>query len=353
MRTKATRKTALFSCFAFLFVVCAAPTPVSDSAAPIPEKKIVSYGQPDDWANWKEMFSVFDRKYGCTHEDTNMSSAEEIQKFIAEKNNPIADTSDIGLMWGPIATKVGAVAAYKNSSWDKVGDWAKDDTGYFCATYLGVPVFLVNARVVRNIPQSWNDLLKPEYKNMVCIVNPQNAALGQNTVLAASYALGGSISNLDAGIHFFSELQRRGNIKTISVNAATLVKGEVPIYITYDFLAKRYQDLAKLFLDLRIVLPKEGSIFAPSALIINKYAPHPKLARAFLDFVMSDEGQLIFAKGYAYPIRAVEGNLVIPKEIQGKMLPASFYVNCGKPKEWDKVSPEEIASRWSSEVLGQ
>src|SRR5436309_3172309 len=60
------------------------------------EKKIVSYGQPDDWANWKEIWQVFCGRYGCTHEDTDMSSAEEISKFKAERANPVADSAEIG-----------------------------------------------------------------------------------------------------------------------------------------------------------------------------------------------------------------------------------------------------------------
>src|SRR4029453_5891194 len=77
------------------------------------EKKIVSYGQPDDWANWKEIWQVFCSRYGCTHEDTDMSSAEEISKFKAERANPVADTAEIGMIWGPVAVKEGVTAPYK------------------------------------------------------------------------------------------------------------------------------------------------------------------------------------------------------------------------------------------------
>jgi hypothetical protein len=47
-----------------------------------------SYGMPDDWTNFGAIWGVFTAKYGLTHTDTDMSSAEEIQKFDAEKNNP-------------------------------------------------------------------------------------------------------------------------------------------------------------------------------------------------------------------------------------------------------------------------
>src|SRR6478736_8842355 len=100
-----------------------------DEAKARAEKKIVSYGQPDDWANWKEIWQVFCAKYSCTHEDTDMTSAEEIAKFKAERNNPAADTAEIGMIWGPVAVREGVTAAYKASGWDKVPDWAKDADG--------------------------------------------------------------------------------------------------------------------------------------------------------------------------------------------------------------------------------
>src|SRR5947209_6763725 len=56
-----------------------------------------SYGMPDDWTNFGAIWGVFTAKYGLTHTDTDMSSAEEIQKFDAEKNNPVADMGDIGI----------------------------------------------------------------------------------------------------------------------------------------------------------------------------------------------------------------------------------------------------------------
>ncbi|MCK9906772.1 hypothetical protein MXD63_43120, partial [Frankia sp. Cpl3] len=41
------------------------------------EGAIVSYGMPDTWANLGEIWKGFTGKYGITHTDTDMSSAEE------------------------------------------------------------------------------------------------------------------------------------------------------------------------------------------------------------------------------------------------------------------------------------
>src|SRR5262245_983157 len=53
-------------------------------------KEIITYGIPDDWANYGEVFKAFQTKLGVAdgkHTDTDMSSLEEITKFDAEKSN--------------------------------------------------------------------------------------------------------------------------------------------------------------------------------------------------------------------------------------------------------------------------
>jgi len=67
------------------------------------EAAIISYGLPDDWPNWGEFLKLFTEKYGLSYKDTNMSSAEETQKFKAKRNNPQGDLGDIGIQFTPIA----------------------------------------------------------------------------------------------------------------------------------------------------------------------------------------------------------------------------------------------------------
>nr|MBA3450580.1 hypothetical protein [Chloroflexia bacterium] len=56
-------------------------------------REIITYGMPDDWANYGEVFAGFQASLDVAegkHTDTDMSSLEEITKFDAEKANPIA-----------------------------------------------------------------------------------------------------------------------------------------------------------------------------------------------------------------------------------------------------------------------
>ena len=46
--------------------------------------KIESVGMPDTWANWVETWEEIEELYGIAHQDTDMSSAEEIALFKTE-----------------------------------------------------------------------------------------------------------------------------------------------------------------------------------------------------------------------------------------------------------------------------
>ena len=325
-----------------------------DEAKARAEKKIVSYGQPDDWANWKEIWQVFCAKYGCTHEDTDMSSAEEIAKFKAERNNPVGDTAEIGMIWGPVAVRDGGAAAYKGAGGDKVPDGTKDPNGQWVGLYVGVLTFAVNTAIVKNVPRSWADLLKPEYKNSIVISDPRTSGTGVATFLSATFAMGGDEKNLDPGFKYFAQLYKAGNMKAVGRNLANVQKGEAPITIGYDLQAAVWRDRLKGQVPLEVVVPSEGVFFMPGALMINQWAPHPNLARLFTDFVLSDEGQRLFAKGYAHPIRVVAGNLTLPPDLSPKPI-TQLSGNTKYVRDWNAASVllRDVAQRWAQEVLGQ
>ena len=89
-------------------------------AAAKAEGAVNSVGMPDDWANWKGTWEDLAKTYGLKHIDTDMSSAQEIAKFKAEKDNASADIGDVGAAFGPIAVKQEVTQPYKPSTWAQV-----------------------------------------------------------------------------------------------------------------------------------------------------------------------------------------------------------------------------------------
>ncbi len=315
------------------------------------EGSLVSYGMPDEWANYKDIFAAFTTNYSVTHQDTDMTSAEELAKFKAEQNNPVADIGDVGITFGNVAKDQGVVQPYKNKYWDEIPNWAKDPDGYWTSAYTGSIVFLVNKKMVSEVPTSWKDLEKPIYKNAVVTGDVLKAAQSQNAVLAAAFAMGGDETNVKPAIDFFAKLFKMGNIKTIDNRIGNFQKGEIPIGMLWDFNALSYKDKMPTPDDYVVVVPSDGTVMSSYVAVINKWAPHPNAAKAFQDYLFSDEGQIFLAKGFTRPIR----NVTIPEEIAKKLIPDSEYKSAKQVKNfsaWEQTV-KGIPDLWKNEVLTQ
>lgn len=311
------------------------------------EGQVISVGMPDNWANWKETWADILSTYGLKHTDTDMSSAEEIAKFDAEKNKPTADIGDVGIAFGPVAVDKGVTQPYKTAHWDEIPDWAKDKDGHWVVGYQGTISFFTDKNIVKNPPKSWEDLKNGNYKIIVGDVT--KAAQAQMAVVAAAYAFGGDEKNIEPGIAFFEDLAKKGRISLSEASVANIEKGEVPVTLLWDFNALGYRDqLGKDRFD--VAIPKEGSVVGGYATIINKYAPHPNAAKLAREFILSDEGQINLAKGYARPIRS---SVKLPDDVAAKLLPQEEYTNAkpiGDYKVWEETA-KKLPQLWQERVL--
>ncbi|MBP2169293.1 putative spermidine/putrescine transport system substrate-binding protein [Erwinia toletana] len=300
------------------------------------EGQVNSVGMPDSWANWKDTWNDISSKYGIKHSDTDMSSAQEIAKFAAEKNNASADIGDVGAAFGPVALQKGVTQPYKPSTWDQVPAWAKDKDGHWALAYTGTIAFLVNKQLVKDVPHSWADLKKGKY--VVTIGDVGVAAQAANGVLAANYALGGNEKDLKPALAFFGDLAKQGRLGVTDPVIANIEKGEVAVAVVWDFNALNYRDQIDKS-RFEVLIPSDGSVTSGYTTIINKYAKHPNAARLAREYIFSDAGQINLAKGYARPIRAE--HLTLPADVQAKLLPQEQYKNArpiADQAAWEKTS---------------
>jgi len=142
-----------------------------------------------------------------------------------------------------------------------------------------------------------------------------------------------------------------GNLRATAPDLAQFQRGEAPVGILWDYLALEYKDQLEGQVNLEITVPQDASIAGPYASIINKWAPHPYAARLMRNFILSPEGQTIYARGYATPILP---SVEIPPEIQERRPPPETYAAVRPIENWPAavVSSQAIAERWSTDVLG-
>ncbi len=314
------------------------------------EGEVNSVGMPDTWANWGETWTDISTKYGIKHSDTDMSSAEELALFESEKGNATKDIGDVGQAFGPVAVEKGLALPYKTSNWDTIPDWAKDEDGNWVIAYYGTISILCNADLVDKVPTSFDDILNGDYK--VSIGDVTKASQAQNAVLAAALAYGGSESNIQPGLDYFKKLAEQGRLDLGELTLARMEKGEVAVALLWDYNALNYRDQFKAAnpnANFEVNIPSEASIQSGYTTIINRYSKRPYAAALAREYILSDEGQINLARGYAKPVRDVE----LPADVKAKMLDAAQYKNARLVSDqaaWDKTS-KTLGDLWQQDVL--
>ncbi|MDI9548003.1 MAG: extracellular solute-binding protein [Chloroflexota bacterium] len=361
---------ALTACAA---VAPAAPAPAEPQAAAEPpaegledlvaaaqaEGMLSTIALPRDWCNYGEAIDSFSEKYGIrvNELDPNAGSGDELEAVRANKDNkgPQApDVIDVGHAFGPLAQEEGLIQPYQVATWDSIPDDVKDAEGYWYGDYYGVLAFQVNTDIVENVPQDWADLLKPEYKGQVALAgDPRTSAQAIMSVYAAALANGGDIENAEPGLEFFAQLNEAGNFVPVIATAGTLAKGETPIVIKWDYLALTDRDTFAGNPNTEIVIPPSGVIGGIYVQAISAYAPQPNAAKLWMEHLYSDEGQLMWLKGYCHPIRyndlAARG--VIPEELAARLPSAELYAKAVFPTvEQYEMVRSVIAEKWDAVV---
>lgn len=321
----------------------------------------VTYGAPNDWANYGEQFTQFcQAKFGfdCNRPEraqgNDLSSAEEIQKFDAEKNNPVAGLADIGILFASQAEQKGVLPDYLPANASTLTPDLKGANGGWEATFVGVPSYVVNTDFLKSknipVPQTWADLAKPEYKGMVGYGKPGSSGTATMAFVAMNLAAGGTLDDYTKGIAYAKQLLPS---LTAEGNADSFEKGEVPIQIKYDFNSIALANTMKAKgVNAQVVIPSDGSIYAPSAIIANKYdTAHMDFIKMFMEWILTDQGQEIFAKFGARPIRSVvgENKLVVPDSAKTLWLPDSLYANV-QTVDVSKIDIAKIADIWQNQV---
>lgn len=106
-----------------------------------------------------------------------MSLGEVLARAEAEGGKPMADLWFGGGADSFIkAGQKGLLEAYISREAATIPSQYKDPTGYWAGVSLVMAGFLVNTEVLAEkklpVPQSWADLIKPEYKGEVLVADP-------------------------------------------------------------------------------------------------------------------------------------------------------------------------------------
>jgi putative spermidine/putrescine transport system substrate-binding protein len=316
------------------------------------EGELTVIALPHDWCNYGEAITNFNAKYGIKINELlpDGSSGDEIEAIKANKDNkgPQApDVVDVGFSFGDANKDL--YQPYKVSTWDSIP--VKDPDGYWYGDYSGIMAFLVNTDVQPKVPQDWADLLDPAYKGQVALSgDPRVSGQAIASVEAAALANGGSLDDAKPGLDFFAKVNKAGNLVPLISNNSLVAKGETPIRLTWDYNALAAVDGYAGNPKAEVVVPKTGKFLGVYLQAISAYAPHPNAAKLWMEYLYSDEGQLVWMKGYCHPIREADMRArgVIPADLAAKLPDATGAVAPSSTQL--KNASEVITKQWDAVV---
>ena len=267
-------------------------------AAAKAEGKLTVIALPPDWANYGAIISGFKAKYGIdiTSLNPNGSSQDEVNAFDGTSRAP--DVVDVGL--AVALANADKFAPYQVKEWNDIPTGAKEATGKWYNDYGGYMGIGYDSSKVPTIT-SVQDLLGSAFKSKVALAgDPTKSNQGLNGVIMASVANGGSLDDVSKGVDFFHQLKQKGNYVPVVGTAATVKSGQTPVLFEWDYLSASH---GKDVSTWKIFVPGNAIIGGYYSQAINKQAPHPAAARLWEEYLYSDEGQNLWLKGGARPVR--------------------------------------------------
>jgi putative spermidine/putrescine transport system substrate-binding protein len=307
----------------------------------------ICYNCPPEWAGWGHQLELIKKMTGITVPLDNKNSGQSVSQLIAEKANPVADVTYLGVSFAINALKAGLLEPYQGPGWRSVPYELKDPEGNWVTIHSGSLGLMINVEAFegRPVPKSWNDLLDPKYKGMVGFLDPSSAFVGYVGAVAINQALGGCLDDFGPALAYFRELLKNEPIVPKQTAYARVLSGEIPILLDYDFNAYRAKHADGAAVEF--VIPSEGSIMVPYVMALVKGAPHAENGRKVIDFVLGADGQRLWAENFLRPVMAS----AMTPETEALFLPASEYARVGAV-DYRRMAEvqEEFGRRYLAEV---
>ncbi len=256
---------------------------------------------PPDWANYGAIITGFTAKYGIkvTSANPNGSSQDEVNAIKSLAGTDRApDVVDVGMAVALANTNL--FAPYQVATWADIPAAQKESTGLWFQDYGGFMSIGYDSSKVPTITAA-SDLLKPAFKGKVALNgDPTKANAALNGVMMMSIANGGSPDDISKGVDFFHQLKQVGNFVPVQATTATVKNGTTPVVLDWDYLSASHGTDVPTW---KIFVPSNAELGGYYAQAINKAAPHPAAARLWEEYLYSDEGQNLWLKGGARPVR--------------------------------------------------
>lgn len=273
----------------------ASAEPAADTQEALSGKVVVYMPSPSGLN--EDYIADFEEKTGVQVELFEGTTGEILARLEAEKDNPVADVVVLASWSYGLALKAqGGLMSYEPENADKLYEgWMDEDHMLFGTSASAVGV-IYNTTLVDSLDADWADLASDQYADMLAIADPEKSGSCKDFLAGYMYA---NKEDWSA----FEGMAANGMVVPGANKAAleAVTTGEKAILVAgVDYNA--YSSIEKGE-PLGIYYPASGTVINPRPAMILSTSKNVENAKAFVDYLLSDDAQKLVADAYLLPGR--------------------------------------------------
>ena len=244
----------------------------------------------------KSLASGFEQQTGVKVTVFQATTGKVMARLEAEQANPQADVL-ISASWDTAEGlhQRGWLLPFASANADQVP--ANLKSADYIAQGVSALGIVWNSKSGTPEPKEWRDLTQPAFKDKVTTPDPALSGASLDLLIGLQNSMG------DQAWQLFDDLKKNGMVVSgpnaqavtpVMQGAKAAVFGAVD-YVSYGNIQQGES--------LKVIFPASGTVIAPRPMMILKTSQHADDAKAFIDYVLSPEGQARVADAWLMPAR--------------------------------------------------
>ncbi len=244
----------------------------------------------------KSLASGFEQQTGVKVTVFQATTGKVMARLEAEQANPQADVL-ISASWDTAEDlhQRGWLLPFASANADQVP--ANLKSADYIAQGVSALGIVWNSKSGTPEPKEWRDLTQPAFKDKVTTPDPALSGASLDLLIGLQNSMG------DQAWQLFDDLKKNGMV--VSGPNAQAVTPVMQVAKAAVFGAVDYVSYGNIQQgeSLKVIFPASGTVIAPRPMMILKTSQHADDAKAFIDYVLSPEGQARVADAWLMPAR--------------------------------------------------